>query len=67
MENIIVAIILLAIVGLAARYVYKAKKNGHKCIGCPADCCCSSKSNGSECNCTCCGCNKENDLPAEDK
>ena len=35
MENYIIIVVLLAIVGLSAFYVYKAKKKGKKCIGCP--------------------------------
>jgi len=54
-ENIIVILILVIIVGLAAFYVYRAKKSGKKCIGCP-DSGCSCK-NASSCggNCGCCG------------
>ena len=52
MDNIIVAVILLLIVGLSAAYVIKAKKSGRKCIGCP-DGCCSMKGDGSAC--CCCG------------
>lgn len=55
MANVILVIVLLAIVGLAARYVYKAKKSGRKCIGCPSDCCCSHKDGDSGCGCGCCG------------
>ena len=58
MENVIIIAILVVIVGLAARYVYKAKKSGRKCIGCPEGCC-SSKNDG--CGCSCghsCGHNK---------
>ena len=52
MENIIIAVVLLAIVGLAAGYVIKAKKRGRKCIGCPAgSSCCNKKTDGSICNC----------------
>lgn len=36
MLNLILVLILVAILGLAAGYVYKAKKNGQKCIGCPS-------------------------------
>lgn len=40
METAIVVILLVVIVGAAALYVYKAKKSGKKCIGCPnCDCC----------------------------
>ena len=35
MANVIGAVVLLAIIGLAAAYVVKAKKSGQKCIGCP--------------------------------
>ena len=31
------------IIAAAAFYVYKAKKSGKKCIGCPDGCSCSSK------------------------
>lgn len=56
MENVIIVVILLAIVGFAARYVVKAKKSGRKCIGCP-DGCCSKKNDGSPCHC--CNCDKD--------
>lgn len=35
--------IVLVLVALAGAYVYRAKKKGQKCIGCPhcsGDCCC---------------------------
>ncbi len=46
--------VLAATLLLAARYVYKAKKSGKKCIGCPDSCACSSG------NCTggCSGCSR---------
>ena len=47
MTDIIIAVALLIIVGLAVRYIYKAKKSGVKCIGCPHSKECSAKS----CNC----------------
>ena len=47
MENAIVILIILAIVGLAVLYVYKAKKKGVKCIGCPS---------GGKCPGSCAGC-----------
>lgn len=52
MENIIIGIVILAIVALAVRYIYKAKKSGKKCIGCPDGGSCSSGSCG--CGCGCC-------------
>ncbi len=35
MEDIIIAAIIIVIVGLAGLYIYKSKKSGKKCIGCP--------------------------------
>ena len=46
MENIIIIAILLIIIGLSGGYVYKAKKNGQKCIGCPD----AKSCNGGCCN-----------------
>ena len=55
METIIVIIILALILGGAIAYIYKAKKSGRKCIGCPDSASCGKK-NG-QC---CCGCSTEN-------
>ncbi len=41
MENLIIVLILVAIIVFSASYVYKAKKSGKKCIGCPDSCCCN--------------------------
>lgn len=57
MENIILAAILVIVVGAAALYIYKAKKSGKKCIGCPDSGTCCSGSCAS-CSCSCSG-NKE--------
>ena len=46
MTDLLVVAVLVVIVGFAARYVYKAKKSGAKCIGCPVEGGCSGK-----CNC----------------
>ena len=46
MTDLIVIAVLVVIVGFAARYVYKAKKSGAKCIGCSVEGGCSGK-----CNC----------------
>lgn len=43
MENFIVIAILVVIIALAAAYIYKAKKRGAKCIGCPYCNTCSAK------------------------
>lgn len=36
MENMIVIVILVILIGSAASYLIKAKKNGVRCVGCPA-------------------------------
>lgn len=43
MLDILLLAVLAVIVGAAAFYVYKAKKSGKKCIGCPDGCSCSHK------------------------
>ena len=43
MENLIVIAILVLILGGALTYIYKSKKRGHKCIGCPYSKECGSK------------------------
>ncbi|MBQ9946626.1 MAG: FeoB-associated Cys-rich membrane protein [Clostridia bacterium] len=53
MENIIIALIILLIVGLAGVYIYKAKKSGRKCIGCPDSKTCQG--NCASCNSCCQG------------
>ena len=35
MENVVIAIVVVLIIGAAAWYVYRQKKNGAVCIGCP--------------------------------
>ena len=47
LTDIVVLAVIAVIVGLAAFYVYKAKKSGQKCIGCPHSKTCASKN----CNC----------------
>jgi len=53
MADFIIIAVLLALVGLAAAYVIRAKKSGRKCIGCPDGCSCSKKNDGSSCGCGC--------------
>ena len=54
MESIIVAAVLAAIIGFAARYLYKAKKRGAVCIGCPSGGCSACGSRG-DAPCACGG------------
>ena len=41
MQNFIIIIALVLIVGSASYYLYKEKKKGRKCIGCPSGGCCN--------------------------
>lgn len=50
MEDVIIIAILVIVLGLAALYIYKQKKKGAKCIGCPHGCSCSSKKEGGCCS-----------------
>lgn len=43
MKNFIIIAIVVVIVAIAAGYVYRAKKSGRKCIGCPNACACTNK------------------------
>ena len=52
METVIVVVILVVILAGAGLYVYKAKKSGRKCIGCPDGCNCGKES-------SCCSCSSE--------
>lgn len=47
MSDIVILAIVGLIVGSAAGYIYKAKKKGKKCIGCP---------DGGSCGGNCSGC-----------
>ncbi len=49
MKDIILALIIIAIVGGAVFYIYREKKKGKKCIGCPYANECSTVK---KCNCT---------------
>lgn len=47
MENIIIIALVAVAVGCAGLYVYKARKSGKKCIGCPESGSCTA------CSCGC--------------
>ena len=54
MTNFVVTGIILMIFGLASMYIYKEKKRGVKCIGCPSAGTCASRNAGaSGCGCGC--------------
>lgn len=46
MENCIILAVVAMIIALAGGYLYKAKKRGVKCIGCPSGCPCNGKCGG---------------------
>ena len=50
--DIIIIAAIAVIVGAAGWYIYKSKKSGKKCIGCPDSCACSS----GNCSGGCSGC-----------
>ena len=58
MDNILVALVILAVVALAGYYIYRAKKRGVRCVGCPD----SGKCSGScgSCSGNCGGCRSQN-------
>lgn len=47
-ESIIIVVVLAVILGGAAFYVWRTKKRGKRCIGCPDSGSCHG-------NCSCCG------------
>lgn len=49
MSNLIIILVLAVILGAAAGYIYKAKKTGVKCIGCPNGASCSGSCGGGNC------------------
>ena len=53
--DILVIAVIAAIIGLAAWYLYKAKKKGVKCIGCPDGAKCSGSCAGCSGQCNGCG------------
>lgn len=55
MTDIIIIAVIAVIVAVAARYVYKAKKSGAKCIGCAVEGGCARKQGENACSCGCGG------------
>ena len=43
MTDLIIILVGAAVLALAGLYVYKAKKSGQKCVGCPHSKTCGSK------------------------
>ncbi|MBQ7300899.1 MAG: FeoB-associated Cys-rich membrane protein [Clostridia bacterium] len=55
MIDLIVILILAVIAGAAGLYIYRAKKRGQTCIGCPHAGACAKTSSGG-CGGNCAGC-----------
>ena len=53
MTDIIIILVVLLIVGGAGCYVWRAKKRGQKCIGCPSVKTCSGQCSGCSSSCSC--------------
>lgn len=51
MVDILIVAVILAILGGAAFYIYKAKKSGAKCIGCPHAKTCGGNCGSCSCHC----------------
>lgn len=45
MDYVVIAILLVLVLA-AGGYIYKAKKSGKKCIGCPGGCTCGTQKGG---------------------
>lgn len=50
MENVLIVVVILLILGAATAYIVKEKKRGAVCIGCPHAGVCAQKRKG---GCTC--------------
>ncbi|MBR3692905.1 MAG: hypothetical protein IKL88_00095 [Erysipelotrichales bacterium] len=53
MIDIVVILVLLMILGAASFYVYRSKKAGVKCVGCPTGCSIASAKVKVSCGCGC--------------
>lgn len=49
MADFLIILIIGLILGLAGGYVYRARKKGVKCIGCPDGAACSGNCSGCRC------------------
>ena len=48
--DILIIAILVIILGSAAYYIYREKKRGKKCVGCPYSGCCNHSKTSSACS-----------------
>lgn len=54
MKDLIVIFVIALVLSLAIWYIIRTKKNGTKCIGCPAGKKCAARRD----DCSCCGCSE---------
>jgi len=54
--DIVIIVLIAGILAAAGWYIYKSKKSGKKCIGCPDSCACAS----GNCSGGCSGCSSQN-------
>lgn len=55
--DLLVIAVIAAVIGLVLWYLYRAKKKGVKCIGCPDGAKCGGNCSG--CSGNCCGSNQK--------
>lgn len=53
MDSLVVGLVIVAMIGAAVNYIHKSKKQGVKCIGCPAAGTCASKNGQMSCSGSC--------------
>lgn len=46
LTDILLILVIAAVLGFSGLYVYRSKKSGKKCIGCPDSGCCSGNCPG---------------------
>ena len=51
MKDFILILVIAVIIGFAALYIYRQKKKGSKCIGCPYGCSCQKSTENGGCGC----------------
>ena len=51
MENVIIIAVIALIILFAVRYIYREKKSGKKCVGCPYASACAAEKGAYGCSC----------------
>ena len=66
MTDFIIGAIVVVILAAAGLYIYKAKRRGVRCIGCPNAGSCGVQGAHEHCHCGCCG-DVENEITPKTK